>query len=102
MSRKEIEKNPYGNLIFNMGVLYIFYFQIGINGVNILQSTIIHIYFLFDSCCFVANVNEIQSKAFLCIYYICVSCFFECNQMRSVYMVPYTNYFFLLGRKFVF
>ena len=30
MSRKEIEKNPYGNLIFNMGVLYIFIFRLGL------------------------------------------------------------------------
>ena len=102
MSRKEIEKNPYGNLIFNMGVLYIFIFRLGL---TVLIFSRVQLFIsIFYSIAVALSLMSMKSnqKLFYVFIIYALAVFSNVNQMRSVYMVPYTNYFFYLDENLSF
>ena len=100
--RKIIENRPYGNLIFNMGILYIFIFRLGL---TVLIFSRIQLFIsIFYSIAVALSLMSMKSnqKLFYVFIIYALAVFSNVNQMRSVYMVPYTNYFFYLDENLSF
>ena len=101
-SRKIITNKPCGNLIFNMGILYIFIFRLGL---TVLIFSRIQLFIsIFYSIAIALSLYSMKSgqKLFYVFIIYALALFSNINQMRNVYMVPYTNYFFYLDKDLSF
>lgn len=85
-----------------MGVLYIFIFRLGL---TVLIFSRVQLFIsIFYSIAVALSLMSMKSnqKLFYVFIIYALAVFSNVNQMRSVYMVPYTNYFFYLDENLSF
>lgn len=96
--RNRIESMKDGRLIFNMSVLFIFIFRIGLTALIFSRFQLYIAYFYSISVAYILYSFVKRDRFIFASVILIFSLASTWNQMRNVYMVPYTNYFLYVGK----
>lgn len=100
--RKQIEELENGKLLFNMSVFFIFIFRVGLTALIFSRLQLFIAYFYSITVAYVMYSFVKRDRLIYIAFIFAVSLISTVNQMRNVYMVPYTNYFMYVGKNMPF
>ena len=100
--RKRIEELENGKLLFNMSVFFVFVFRIGLTVLIFSRLQLFIAYFYSITVAYLMYSFVKRDRLIYISFILAISLFSTMNQMRNVYMVPYTNYFMYIEKNMTF
>ncbi len=101
-SRRQIERLQYGSFLFNVSIIFVFIFRIGLTTLifSRLQLFISYFYAIVIAYLIYSFASKFRLLYSFLIFFIALSS--NVKQMARIWMVPYTNYLFYCGQDISF
>lgn len=101
-SRRRIEAFSYGKFLFNMSVLFVFVFRIGLTALVFSRLQLFISYFYAITVAIVIYSFAEKYRLLFATYVCVIALLANGGQMKNVFFTPYTNYFMYIDRNMSF